>query len=204
MMVPFALAAISLGYCATDKVGFFKGSTEIGTTQPGSTTYDAASKTYLLSGGGADIWFGADDFRFTWEKIKGDASISAGTEFQPGKIHHLAKAVLMFRQSLDANAPYADIAIHADGHITIQYRKTVGGDTADVVAPEHNAKRLKITRSGNHYATFTGPDDDHMTEFSSVDIDMKGPVYAGVGVCAHDAAGLATVKFTQVKIGKSH
>lgn len=33
----------------------------------------------------------------------------------------------MFRKSLDADAPYADAAVHGDGPISLQFRRRKGG-----------------------------------------------------------------------------
>jgi hypothetical protein len=39
-----------------------------------------------------------------------------------------------------------------------------------------------------------------MTAFANTTIAMEGPLYVGIGVCAHDAEGLTTVGFSNVAI----
>ena len=180
--------------------GIFAGSSDVGKTRAGSTVFDPAGKLYRLTGGGADMWGAADAFHFTWVRLSGDATLTADVQFPAGSPVPLAKAVLIFRQSLDPASAYADNAIHADGHITLQYRATSGGKTLDVVAPERGAPRLQIERIGDKFTAFTGSADGKMTAFSSTTIPMEGPIYAGIGVCSHDAAGLVTASFSNVSI----
>jgi len=180
--------------------GIFTGSSDIGKTKPGSTSFDPASGTYKLTGGGADMWGEADAFRFTWVKLSGDATISADIHFPKGNLAPLEKAVLVFRQNLEPGSPYADNAIHADGHATLQWRATKDGKTDDRAAPERGAVRLGIERVGIKFIASTGPANGKLTPFSEITIPLTDPVYVGIGVCAHDADGLVDVTFSNVVI----
>ena len=145
------------------------------------------------------MWGAADDFHFSWVRVSGDATLTADIQFPWGSKAPLEKAVLIFRQSLDPASAYADNAIHADGHITLQYRATAGGKTADVTAAEHGSTRLRIERSGNRFTAYTGSADGKLTAFSDITIAMEDPVYVGIGVSAHDAERLTTVSFSNVR-----
>ena len=102
------------------------------------------------------MWGVADAFHFSWVRLSGDAALTADIQFPWASKAPLEKAVLIFRQSLDPGSAYADIAIHADGHTTLQYRATAGGKTADVTAAEHGSPRLRIERAGNRFTASTG------------------------------------------------
>ena len=182
----------------TRTYGAFPFSTDIGRAQKGSTTYDAQTKSYRISGGGQDIWGAADDFRFNWRTLTGNRSLSADVHVEQPATGKLAKGVLMFRQSLDPGAPYADIAIHADGHITLQWRAVAGGETKDITLPEHDSVRLRIERKGDLFTATAISGDQKTTEPPSVTIHMSDPVYVGIGVCSHDANALQTVTFSNV------
>ena len=185
---------------AQEPQGIFAGATDVGKTQRGSTVYEPASGSYRVTGGGADMWGSTDAFHFSWVRLSGDGTLAADVHFPAGDLAPLEKAVLIFRQSLDPASAYADVAIHADGHITLQYRVSSGGRTEDVTSAEHGSARLRIERRGNRFTAFTGPSDGKMTAFSAVTVLMEGPVYVGVGVCSHAAEGLATVTFSNVAI----
>ena len=149
------------------------------------------------------MWGAADDFHYSWVRLSGDATLTSDIQFPWGSKAPLEKAVLIFRQSLDPASPYADVAIHADGHITLQFRATAGGKTADVTAAEHGATRIRIERSGNRFTAYSGSADGNLTAFSNTSIAMEDLVYVGIGVCAHDAEGLTTVGFSNVSIERT-
>jgi hypothetical protein len=200
------LAGVAL-LCAITGVahaqGIFIGSADIGDITPGTTLYDKATQTYQITGGGADMWGTSDQFHFAWQQVTGNWSVTASIAFPPGSHPPNEKAVLIFRQSLDPDSPYVDVAVHADGHITLQWRSAQGAVTADTTATVSlpNATLLRIERRGNHYVGMTAGPDGQFHEFASKDVSLKEPLYIGVGVCAHDAArGLAAIEFSHVKV----
>jgi hypothetical protein len=182
--------------------GIFAGSTDVGKLLKGATVYEPASGSYRVTGGGADMWGGEDAFHFSWVRLSGDATLTADVHFPSGGVPPLEKAVLIFRQSLDPTSPYADVAIHRDGHVTLQYRAVTGGKTEDVTSPEHGSTRLRIERSGNRFTAFTGSGDGKLTAFSTSTVLLDDPVYVGIGVCSHNADGLTTVTFSNVTLAQ--
>jgi dipeptidyl aminopeptidase/acylaminoacyl peptidase len=80
------------------------------------------------------MWSTNDAFRFAWTRVSGDFALSAAIQWlgTGGNAHR--KACLIVRQGLEANAPYADVAVHGDGLISLQYRDVPGGMTREVQA----------------------------------------------------------------------
>lgn len=202
LMVALALTFTVFGIAqsAPRNSGIFQGSTDIGATEKGSTAYDPTTDRYRIAGGGADMWGTADAFRFSWMRLSGDATITADVHFDSSSPAPLEKGVLIFRQSLDPASAYADVAIHGDGHITLQYRKSSGEETADETAPEHVAVRLRIERKGNQFTGYAQSSDGKMVAFGSTTIALQDPVYVGFGVCSHNQTGVSTVTFSHVNI----
>ncbi len=180
--------------------GLLTQSANIGVTQPGSVRFDSSGGVYTVTGGGADMWGSADDFFLASRRHSGDGALTAFITFPPGVHPPNEKAVLIFRQSLEPGSAYADVAIHADGHITLQWRAADGAITQDITAPPGSIGPIGITRSGNRFTAFVTQPGGARNEFAHVDVELKDPVYLGIGVCAHDAAGLATVQFSDVRI----
>jgi hypothetical protein len=180
--------------------GKFTASTDVGAALHGATTYDAPTGTYRIAGSGADMWGAADAFHFSWLQLAGDAALTADVHFPAEVTGPLEKAVLIMRQSLAPGSPYADTAIHADGHITLQYRIAPDGKTDDVTSTEHKSVRLRIERKGNVFTAYNSTADGKMTPFASIAIPMSGPIYIGLGVCSHAPGQLATVMFSSVTI----
>jgi len=112
----------------------------------------------------------------------------------------LKKADLTARQSLDPGTAYPHLAIHGDGHITLQYRATQGNETADTTSTEHGSTRLRIARKGNQFTLYAGPADGKLSASAPVTIILHDPVYVGIGMCAHQADGVESAVFSNVKI----
>lgn len=200
--VPLVISVLTSGQQKPDGAhGLFEGSTDVGSTQKGSTVYDPVSGEYRVTGGGADMWGAADAFHLSWVRLSGDVTLTADLRFPAdGGAIPLKKAVLIVRQSLDPASPYADVAIHGDGHITLQYRATQGGETADTTSTEHGSTRLRIERKGDQFTMYTGPSSGKLTASAPVTIILHDPVYVGIGMCAHKADGVETAVFSNVKI----
>src|SRR5262249_6259311 len=103
-------------------VGDFEASGDVGKVElKGSAEYDDAKKQYKITGSGENIWKNEDAFQFVYKKVSGDFVFNMRVEWVgEGKEKH-RKACAMFRESLDADSPYADVAVHGDGSIGLQY-----------------------------------------------------------------------------------
>jgi hypothetical protein len=98
---------------AQSAAGLFEDHADVGVVlHPGSAEYNAAERTYTVAGSGENMWFAADALHFAWKKVSGDVTLTANISFigTGGNAHR--KAVLMIRQSLDADSAYADAAVH--------------------------------------------------------------------------------------------
>jgi TolB protein len=184
-------------------ISIFAGSTDIGTAREGSTVYIPSSGEYHVKGGGADIWGAADDFHFSWVQLSGDVNLTADVRFPASSPERLRKAVLMVRQSLDPGSAYADVAIHGDGHINLQFRTFAGGKTDDTLSTEHGSTRLRIERKGNQFTAFAGEPGGALVPGPPVTVVMQGPVYVGIGVCAHNAKAVEEAVFSNVTFEQS-
>src|SRR5437762_3842293 len=101
---------------AQGPMGIFEDHSDVGTVlHPGSATFDSAKHTYTLTGSGENMWSTADAFQFVWKKASGDLDLSADISFLNTAGNEHKKAVLILRQSLDADSVYADIALHGNG-----------------------------------------------------------------------------------------
>ena len=187
-------------------IGIFDGHQDVGTVlHPGSTTYDATTQSYTVTGSGENMWFGMDDFQFAWKKIAGDVAISADVTFIGQKGNNHRKAVLMIRQSLDGNSPAVDIARHGDGLTSLQFRDAAGVDDREVQANVVGPKRVRLEKHGDYfYAFISGADGKLEAAGASTKLTLTGSFYLGIGVCAHDKDATETAVFSNVKVEELH
>ena len=125
----FSLVA-TIALAADVPVGIFEGQSAVGNpARAGSVAYDAGARSYRVSGGGANVWAKEDALHFVWKKVSGDVALSADIRFEGtgGEAHR--KAVLMLRQTLDADSAYGDAATHGDGLTSLQVRDVKGETT---------------------------------------------------------------------------
>src|ERR1700719_4556059 len=133
--------------------GIFEGRGDIGTVlHAGSVEYDAAKRSYTIAGSGENMWFTGDAFQFAWKKVSGDVTLTADISFLGKGVNEHRKAVLMIRQSLDADSPYADVALHGSGLTSLQYREEKGAATHEIQANISAPARLRIEQRGAYFS----------------------------------------------------
>ena len=196
----FCGAAIS----GAEGLGLFESNGDVGVTpQKGKVEFDGA-REYRVTGGGANIWAATDAFQFVWKKMSGNMALTADVHFVgPGAVAH-RKAVLMIRQSLDADSAYADVALHGSGLTSLQYRATAAAMTtemqqaaqSDMSAPV----RIRIERRGDRFTMLAGKPGEQLTTTGPASVTLHDPVYVGLAVCSHDANVLETAVFSNVSI----
>jgi len=186
------------------EIGLFKASQDIGSVgHSGSVKYDADANSYAVSGSGENIWGRKDAFHYAWTRHTGDVSIEAAVRFVGNGKHEHRKAGLMIRSGLGADAAYADIMLHGDGLLSLQYRSEKGGETREIKAAHNGASGLKLERIGNylHMSYATSGDAVMQPGGGSIRIPLGEEVYVGLAVGSHDNSVLETAIFEDVKIG---
>src|SRR5215469_13468379 len=132
-------------HSGADTLGLFENHADVGTVlHAGAIDYDAAKKTYTISGSGENMWLAADAFQFVWKKMSGDVTLAADINFLTKTGNEHKKAVVMLRQSLDADSVYADVALHASGLTSLQFRDEKRALTREIQANQSAPKRLRI------------------------------------------------------------
>jgi TolB protein len=186
-------------------VGVFEGDADVGgVLHPGAVEYNAATGAYTVSGSGENIWFASDAFHFVWKKVTGDVGLSTDISFLGRGGNEHRKAVLMVRQSLDADSAYADVALHGNGLASLQFREEKGGTTHEVQANASGPKRLSIEKRGK-FVYVALRDEDKAMHFSgaSISVSIQGTFYVGIGVCSHDKDVVDKAVFANVELATS-
>jgi hypothetical protein len=182
-------------------LGQFTGQSDVGAVaQPGSTEFDAAGKQYKVTGNGANIWAAQDAFHYLWRKADSDLSFSGDIQFVgQGKDPH-RKACWMVRQTLDADSAYADVAVHGDGLISLQYRPVAGGPTLEVKAPVKAPATVRLDRDGDLFTLSVAQPGRPPMPVGAVTVPMHDPVYVGLAVSSHNIGVSETANFSNVKL----
>jgi TolB protein len=210
----FVLAAVASPHlwASATQNGVFENHGDIGSVlHPGTLEYDPAHGTYTVSGSGVNMWSTADAFHFVWKKVSGDVSLAADISFVGKAGNEHRKAVLIVRQSLDADSVYADVALHGNDLTALQYRDEKGAMTHEVIANEIQAniaspRRLRIEKRGNFVYLFLG-DGGKELHYSysgaSMRVPLEGTYYVGIGVCSHDKDVVEKAIFANVDLAEN-
>ena len=209
------LSALGLALCAAAgsnatpdpvPVGQFTSQSDVGlVVPPGAARYSAANDTYTLTGAGANTWYHLDAFHFLWQKMSGDVALTAEIRFPPVTYHHPPdphrKGLLMFRQSLDAGAIYADAAVHGSGLTALQYRHERGANTEDIELNINAPRTVRIEKRGDTFTLYLSTQGEPLHPVgASIPLHLRAPFYVGLGVVSHDVNTVDQVEFRHVQL----
>jgi TolB protein len=203
VVVILVVAILSCGslLCGQTKVGIFDDHADVGTVlHAGSVDYDPAQKTYTIAGSGENMWLSQDAFQFVWKKMSGDVTLTADISFLTKTGNEHKKAALMFRQSLDADSVYVDVALHASGLPSLQFRDEKGALTRQIQSNLSAPKRLRISKRGDYVYIALGDDGALKPAAGWLRIPLQGSFYVGVGVCSHDKDVIEKAVFSNVDL----
>ena len=195
-----ALALCLVPLTALAQQGIFEGQGDVGTVlHQGTVEYLPAGKAYRVTGSGENVWAAADAFQFAWKKMSGDVSITADIAFPDAEGDPHKKAMLMIRQSLDADSAYADVAVHGNGLTSLQSRDEKGAATHEVQLDTSAPKRVTLTKRGDYFYVSMGGDAPRFAG-GSMKVVLSGPFYIGIGVSAHNKDQVRSATFSHVEI----
>lgn len=187
---------------AQTTLGIFTDHQDIGTNvKPGSATYLPATQQYKVTGAGTNIWGDHDEFQFVYKKLTGDFILYARANFEtPKGVEPHRKLGWMVRQSLAGNAPHISAAVHGDGLTSLQFRKTVGGATAETQATITGADVIQLERTGTTYTMRVARFGQPFTVQQVTDVALGDAVYVGLFVTSHNAGVVEKAVFRDVRI----
>ena len=167
----------------------------------GSTAFDAATGQYRITGSGANMWAKNDQFQYVWREMTGNFTVTATVRFLGQGAPH-RKAGIVVRQSLAADATYADVVAHGDGMPALQWRSRKGEDTNTFNLPfdAPGTYTLKLVRTGVRVYMYVGKNGAAPKEIVHTEVSFQGPVLVGLGVCSHDDKASDTAIFSDVSV----
>jgi TolB protein len=199
LLVAVSLSAAFLAHSA--ELGIFEGQADVGHVSKTVPALVNASGAYAVAGGGENMWFTNDAFHFVWKRVSGDFDLQAAIQWRDSGGNAHRKACLMSRQSLDADSPYVDVAVHGDGLTSLQFRDAPGGLTHEIQANASRPPVVGIGKQGDaFYLTLAEPGPALTPAGPTMRLGLTDPLYVGLAVCAHDDKVLETALFSNVTL----
>ncbi len=162
---------------------------------------DADVSTVYLTAAGSDIWSTGDQFHYAWQSWTGDGTFIARVD-SLAATDASAKAGIMFRESLDADARNCLVAITPSNGCTFQSRSTAGGaTTSEVTSAVAAPVWIKLVREGDTFTPYYSADGTIWTQAASaVTLPVPSTAYVGLALTAHTNSDLTAAEFDNVAI----
>ncbi|OME86059.1 hypothetical protein BK120_08700 [Paenibacillus sp. FSL A5-0031] len=171
------------------------------TTDINSTTGAAhfQSGTYTLSSRDTDIWGTADKMRYAYLPLTGNGSIIAKVSNMTN-MNGWAKAGVMIRETLGANAKHVDMLITPSNGASFQYRQAAGGITTDTVTAASLPRWVKLERINNQFIGYISSNGVSWTEVGRRTLTMNSGAYIGLALSNPGSSTSNQALFNEVKI----
>jgi phospholipase/lecithinase/hemolysin len=165
----------------------------------GGGTY-STNGTFRVSGSGSDIWDTADAFHYVYQPLIGNSTIIARVTAVQNSDGY-AKACVMFRESLAANARNVLEFMTPSLGAGFQFRTVTNGTTTYTQGTNGLPPYwIKLERFGNAFNGYTSPDGTNWTLNGAVTNAMASTLYCGLAVTAHNNTVLNASTFDRVQI----
>jgi TolB protein len=182
-------------------LGVFAGQTDVGNpAKAGAAIYDAEKQQYTIEGAGTNMWVGRDEFHFAWQRLKGNFILTTRAEFIGKGVDPHRKIGWNVRSSLDPDSPHVTAVVHGDGLTSLQFRRTKGAITEQVLSPLKAADVIQLERKGNVFVMSVARFGDPFVTEQIADIALGDEVHAGLFVCSHNKDVVEKAIFRDVRI----
>ena len=147
---------------------------------------------------GADIWGTSDQFEYVYDYCYGDLTITARVRSLQNT-NQWAKAGVMFRESIAANAKQVDMIVSPAKGVAMQFRAATGGSTVHAGGAAGAAPGwVRLTREGDSFTAAWSKDGLTWTTIGSATVSMPHSILVGLAVTSHNTSATAAASFDDV------
>jgi len=198
LVAPARPAAAQTAATSTMPAGW--ASSDIGSPMVAGST-EIYSDAMTVRGAGSDIGGLSDQFQFAYQSMSGDVDIRIRVadlqDVNPG-----AKAGLMIRASLAANAKHAFMLVSAEQGLAFQWRAQAGKKSTQVSGSASTAPAwVRLVRKGNTFSAYSSANGVVWIPVGSTTVSMSKNAYVGLAVTSHDQTQTATGSFASLTFG---
>lgn len=203
-LLTMILAFLGPAVGAQSSIGIFDSHADVGRAgRSGSASYDPQRQEYLLAGSGQNMWNDRDDFHFVWKRLTGNFILSTRARFIGAGVEEHRKIGWTIRPSLEPNSAHVTAALHGNGLMSLQFRRTTGGMTGEARSrdslPDPDAV-IQLERRDGVYVMSVARFGDTLVTQELAGIALPDTVYVGLFVCAHNDTVVERAGFSNVRI----
>jgi regulation of enolase protein 1 (concanavalin A-like superfamily) len=161
---------------------------------------DGSDGRLTVRASGADIWGTADAFRFVYQPLTGDGTITALVSSLTNT-DAWTKGGVMIRASLAAGSPHATMVVSTARGLAFQRRLVSGGTSSHTAGSASTAPYwVRISRRGTVFTASSSANGTSWTVVGTDTIQMPSQAYIGLALTSHNNAALATATFDAVSV----
>lgn len=154
-----------------------------------------------IFGGGRDVFEGADQCHFVWQKAP-DHFVLCANVTPPFDSQTYAKAGLMYRASLDPSAPIVIVTLFPDGTCNFAFRRQAGARiTETTMLPRGKPQTLRLVRDGAKFeaAALDADGKPLATQYADLPELVSADANVGLFVLSHEPMFLSKAAFTNIQ-----
>ena len=186
---------------AQGSLGIFEGHTDVGkVSRPGTVAYDPVLQQYTISGSGQNMWATHDDFHYVWKKMSGNFILSLRAKFVGKGADAHRKVGWSIRPDFAPDGPHVTAALHGDGLMSLQVRRTSGAVTDQVKSADSLPDFVQLERRAGVYIMSVAHFGDTLVTTQLADITLPDTVYVGTFICAHNDAVTEAAVLSNVRV----
>ena len=161
-----------------------------------------SNSTFVVAGSGGDIWETEDAFRYVCRGAGGDEEIVAKVE-SVQNTHPWAKAGLMIRETMAADAASAGVFVTPSNGVSFQWRTSPGAPTVNVYRTGLGVPCwVKLTQTSNSFRAYYSMDGTNWTGLGAAQRTVTtSSLTLGMAVTSHSNGTNCTATFSHVRTG---
>ena len=162
-------------------------------------SFSESDGEFTINGSGSDIWYTSDEFRYVFQAVQGDQSLTARV-LSMDNTDGWAKAGIMMRETLNSDSKYVTHFLSPVNGVALQQRSSTGGsasgvaDSGGVAAPYW----IRLERADNVFTAYRSSNGADWSLLGSTSVDMSSQYYVGLTVCSHNDGALNESVFDHV------
>jgi len=167
-------------------------------SKPGDASHSGG--VFTVQGSGADVWSGDDEFRYVYQALRGDGSLTLRVGSQ-SNTDSWAKAGILFRESLAFNSRFAAMFVTPGNGSAFQRRTSTGANAIHTAGPAGAAPQwVRLTRTGSTLTGEHSVDGTTWTLVGTETIAFAQDIFVGMAVTAHHDGALSTATFDNLTL----
>jgi Tol biopolymer transport system component len=203
-LLTMSLAFLGPAVGAQSSIGTFDSQADVGRAgRSGSASYDPQRQEYLLTGSGQNMWNDRDAFHFVWKRMTGNFILFTRARYIGAGVEEHRKIGWTIRPSLEPNSAHVTAALHGNGLMSLQFRRTTGGMTEEAKSrdslPDPDAV-IQLERRDGVYVMSVARFGDTLATQELAGVALPDTVYVGLFVCAHNDTVVERAAFSNVRI----